>query len=102
MRFLVGVSRRLQFRVLTAPPYDPSAPLLGSVSELFANLELDHAPEPEPTRRLLRWAIPISFVVGGAITFFMVRGEGRMPAGASLGYLDQETWSMIVAQLVGN
>lgn len=79
---LLGVSRQLRFRVLAAPAMAHAAlQPLGAIAELLARLAIDRAPPPpEPTTRILRWAIPVSFLVGGAIVFVVLHGWTAHPA----------------------
>lgn len=72
--FLLGASRQLWFRVVTGSPDLASQEPLGSIHELLAGIQIGGVRRPEATTRALRWAIPLSFVIGGAIVFIVVRG----------------------------
>lgn len=74
--FLLGASRQLWFRVVTGSPDLASQEPLGSIHELLAGIEIGAVRRREPTTSALRWAIPLSFLVGGAIVFVVVRGGG--------------------------
>jgi hypothetical protein len=72
---LLGVSKQLRFRVLADAAGGPAVQQpLGAISELLARLAIDRAPPRQPTTRVLRWAIPVSFLVGGMIVFVVLRG----------------------------
>ncbi len=73
LRFLFGVSPNLRFRVLTGS-FDIAANPMGSVHELIAMFAPRSVSPPERASRVIRAGIPISFFLGGAIVFLMVRG----------------------------
>jgi hypothetical protein len=73
--FLFGVSPRLRFRVVTGHDLDAQEPL-GSVHDVLADLPAPHAKRSESATRILRWAIPLSFAVGGTLVFLITRGDG--------------------------
>jgi hypothetical protein len=82
LAFLLAASPRLHFRVLTAAdPAGDSAPL-GRVHELLVGLPARRAGR-EVSTRILRWAIPISFALGGAIVFLVFR-DGATTRGVDL------------------
>jgi putative peptidoglycan binding protein len=71
---LLAASPRLQFRVLTAAePVAGGAPL-GQVHDVLVGLSAPRAADREASTRVLRWAIPISFALGGTIVFLVSRG----------------------------
>jgi hypothetical protein len=71
---LLAASPRLQFRVLTAAePVAGGAPL-GQVHDVLVGLGAPRAANREASTRVLRWAIPISFALGGTIVFLVSRG----------------------------
>ena len=71
--FLVGASPQLRFRVLTmADGFEPREPL-GAVHEVLAEAPALRAPGT--STRILRWAIPLSFALGGAIVFLVTRSS---------------------------
>jgi hypothetical protein len=78
--FLLGASRRLWFRVVTASPDLASQNPLGSIHELLAGIEIGGVRRPEAMARALRWAIPLSFFVGGAIAIIVVRAGSHPSA----------------------
>ncbi|HEX3479543.1 MAG TPA: peptidoglycan-binding protein [Kofleriaceae bacterium] len=82
LAFLLAASPRLHFRVLSAADPAGDAALLGRVHELLAGLPVARAARAASTR-ILRWAIPISFALGGAIVVLATRG-GALPRGAQL------------------
>jgi hypothetical protein len=75
LKFLLGISPHVRFRVLTGV-FDVDAPPLGSIHELLAVFAPRLGSPPERASRVIRAAIPISFFFGGAIVFFMLRGGG--------------------------
>jgi hypothetical protein len=82
--FLLRVSPRLKFRVLTGERVLEADEQLGSIHEVLASIPLARASRSESATRILRWAIPLSFAVGGAIVFLVMRGDGLLrpdPAG---------------------
>ncbi|HEX3765327.1 MAG TPA: peptidoglycan-binding protein [Kofleriaceae bacterium] len=72
LAFLLAASPRLQFRVLTVAQA-VGAPPLGTVRDVLADLQASGAARPTASTRILRWAIPISFALGGAIVFLVTR-----------------------------
>jgi hypothetical protein len=71
---LLGAPRQLWFRVVTGSQgLEPQEPL-GSIHELLAGIEIAGARRPQASTRALRWAIPLSVAVGGAIVFVAIRG----------------------------
>ena len=83
--FLLGASRQLWFRVVTGSQGQGAQEPLGSIHELLAGIEIGRGIEtgaarrPEAATRALRWAIPLSFLVGGAIVFVVIRGWSAGP-----------------------
>jgi hypothetical protein len=78
--FLVGASPQLRFRVLTmADGFEPREPL-GAVHEVLAEAPALRAPGT--SSRILRWAIPLSFALGGAIVFLVTRSSATAPSPA--------------------
>jgi hypothetical protein len=74
LTFLLGASPRLQFRVLTLAEGVSAPALLGPVQEVLGGLPGPRRALPEKSTRILRWAIPISFALGGTIVFLVTRG----------------------------
>jgi hypothetical protein len=72
--FLLGASRQLWFRVVTGSPDLASQEPLGSIQELLAGIKSGGVRRPDAATRALRWAIPLAFLLGGAIVFVIVRG----------------------------
>jgi Putative peptidoglycan binding domain len=73
--FLLGASRQLWFRVVTGSPDLASQEPLGSIRELLAGIQIGGVRRPDAAARALRWAIPLAFLLGGAIVFVLVRGR---------------------------
>lgn len=82
LAFLLAASPRLHFRVLTATDAAGDSAPLGRVHELLVGLPAARAGRTASTR-ILRWAIPISFALGGAIVFLFTR-DGAITRGAQL------------------
>jgi hypothetical protein len=74
LAFLLAAPPRLQFRVLTAAEAVAGAAPLGQVHEVLVGLPTRRAAGREASTRILRWAIPISFALGGTIVFLVTRG----------------------------
>jgi Putative peptidoglycan binding domain len=73
LAFLLGVASHCRFRML-AGAFEPSGPPLGSIRELLAVVAATAAQRRSMrASRLLRIAIPTSFLLGGAIVFVVVR-----------------------------
>src|SRR5262249_21814098 len=73
---LLATSPRLHFRVVTAADAVGGSAPLGQVHELLVDLPAPRAARREASTRVLRWAIPISFALGGAIVFLLVTRGG--------------------------
>jgi hypothetical protein len=74
LAFLLAASPRLEFRVLTAAEAVAGDAPLGQVHEVLVGLPGPRAAGREASTRILRWAIPISFALGGTIVFLVTRG----------------------------
>lgn len=72
--FLLGASRQLWFRVVTGAPDLASQEPLGSIQALLGGIKSGEGRRPDAATRALRWAIPLAFLLGGAIVFVLVRG----------------------------
>jgi hypothetical protein len=86
--FLLGASRQLWFRVVAGSPDLASQEPLGSIHELLAGIEVE-ARRPEAATRARRWAVPLAFLLGGAIVFVVARagsGPSAEPPAASAGH----------------
>jgi Putative peptidoglycan binding domain len=73
LAFLLGVSKQVRFRVLTGGDLIDEPPL-GSIRELLTGI-VPTPPRVPASTKALRWAIPVSFLVGGLIVFLVIRGE---------------------------
>lgn len=76
--FLLAASPRLQFRVLTGVEGPEPGEPLGSVQDVLARIPAARASRSEPASRILRWAIPLSFALGGSIVLLLTRGDGLL------------------------
>lgn len=72
--FLLGASPQLRFRVLTVGDGPEPEETLGAIHEVLASIPVVRAPRSESSTKILRWAIPLSFAVGGAIVLLVTRG----------------------------
>jgi hypothetical protein len=72
--FLLGVSQRMRFRVVTVGQGPGPQEPLGPIDALLSDIQVDRRPvRAASTSRSLRWAIPASFTVGGALIFLILR-----------------------------
>src|SRR5262249_53380190 len=72
LAILLAGSPRLHFRVLTAADAAGDSAPVGRVHELLVGLPAARTGR-EASTQILRWAIPISFALGGAIVFLVTR-----------------------------
>lgn len=83
LAFLFTASRQLRFRVLTGVLDAQSVAPLASVGDLLGELAGTPRERSETPTRILRWAIPLSFALGGTIVFFAARPAAAPPAPAA-------------------
>jgi hypothetical protein len=76
--FLLGVSPRLAFRVLTGSRELESHEPLGTVQEVLASIPSARSSRAGGMARILRWALPLSLVVGGGLVVLFMRDESLL------------------------
>jgi hypothetical protein len=72
---LLAAPPHCRFRVLAVADGADHEDTLGSIHDVLRSIPLERPPRAEVSTKILRWTIPLSFAIGGAIVFFVTRGD---------------------------